>query len=140
MPVQIIDRHQRTPRWLYWLLQAACAYMLFFELIDIPEVISRREELAQLLPGRYGARLMMRPFVFSTLLLFAWIRFFSRERDGARLASLMAAIALMLSVIVMWLNGSVNDMHYSPWLTRGYPVAALVFIIYGIRGRECHDV
>lgn len=129
-------RSRSTPRWLYWLVQAACAYLLFFEAIGIVDVLSHREELAQMVPGGYGARLFMRPFVFSGLVLYAWIRLFRREREGARLAALLAAITLGLSALVMWLNGLVSDMHYPTWLTLGYPLAALVFMVYVVRGRD----
>lgn len=126
---------QQTPPWLYWLLQATCAYLLLIEFREIFEVLSRREELAQLIPGSYGARLLRRPFIASALIIFGWTRFFWREREGARIAALMAVIALVLHWVVMYLNLTVNDLHYSAWLTIGYPLAGLVFLTYVIRGR-----
>lgn len=128
--------HRQTPLWLHWLLQAACAYLLIFELLGIVEVLSKREELSRLVPGGFGARLLMRPFVFSALILYGWIRFFRRERDGARVAALMAAIVLGLSSLVMWLNAAVNDLHHTAWLMLGYPLVGLAFLAYVVRGRD----
>lgn len=126
---------ERTPRWLYWMLQGACAYVLLFEAADIVVVLRHREQLDQLVGG-YAARLFMRPFIGTALILGGWIRFFRPERAGARVWALAAAVALAMSALVMALNSSVNDLHYSRWLMLGYPLAALVFLVYVVGGRE----
>lgn len=126
---------ERTPRWLYWMLQGACAYVLLFEATDIVVVLRHREQLDQLVGG-YAARLFMRPFIGTALILGGWIRFFRPERAGARVWALAAAVALAMSALVMALNSSVNDLHYSRWLMLGYPLVALVFLVYVVRGRE----
>lgn len=126
---------ERTPRWLYWMLQGACVYVLLFEAADIVVVLRHREQLDQLVGG-YAARLFMRPFIGTALILGGWIRFFRPERAGARVWALAAAVALAMSALVMALNSSVNDLHYSRWLMLGYPLAASVFLVYVVRGRE----
>lgn len=126
----------RTPVWLFWLFQAACAYILILELASIPLVLVMREELQQTVPGGYGARLFMRPFVIGGSLLLGWIRFFWPEREGARAFAMIGGALLMVFSIVIWLNASVNDMPVSPWVWLGYPLAALVFFAYSAGGRE----
>lgn len=134
--MRIFFSRRRTPRWLYWLLQAACAYVLVSELIGVADALAARDELARMVPGGLGARLFLRPFIFSGLMLFAWHRFFWAEREPARLIAVAAAIALGLTSVVMWLNAEVNDIHQPAWLAVGYPLAALVFLAYATAARE----
>lgn len=125
-----------TPRWLYQLLLVATAYVFFSECYGIVEVLARRDELARVVPARYGGRMFIRPFVISALALYAWWGFFRTERPGARAVALVAGMFLTGTSIVMWLSMQVSDWHYSPFRAFGYPVCALICCIYVIFGRE----
>jgi len=129
------QRH-RTPAWVYWSLIGATAYVIIAKGHGMLEVLARREELAQIVPGAYGARMFMRHFIITGSALLAWWFFFRQEAKGARVMALLGALFLLGTSIVMWLSMQVSDWHYSPFFTIGYPLCALAYLTYAIRGRE----
>lgn len=100
------------------------------------EVPGRRDELAQIVPGGYGARIFMRPFVITGSAPLAWWFFFRHEAEGARVMALSGALFLLGTSIVMWLSMQVSDWQYSPFYTIGYPLCALAYLTYAIHCQE----
>jgi len=132
----VIGRYQATPRWVYWSLIGATAFAVAGEGYAIFDMLSRREEIAQMVPGGEAARMFIRPFLITAGLLAAWWWFFRHEARGSRVIALLASLFLGNRAIVMVVSMQVSDWHYPTFYTIGYPLCALAFLIYAIRGRE----
>ena len=132
----MMDRYLATPRWVYWPLIGATAYTFVGEGYGLVEVLSRRDEIAQIVPAGQGARMFMRPFVTTASLLAAWWWFFRHEAEGSRVMALLAALFFGATAIVMVLSMQVSDWRYPAFYTIGYPLCALAFLVYAIGGRE----
>lgn len=136
---RVMARHWEdggTPRWVYLSLLGATAYVVGSEGLGMLDVLARQDEIAEIVPGGYRARLFLRPFVVTATALSLWWFFFRHEAEGARVMALFAALFLLASSVVMWLSMQVSDWRYSPWHTVGYPLCALAYLVYAIRGRE----
>jgi hypothetical protein len=132
----MMDRYLATPRWVYWSLIGATAYTLVGDGYGLVEVLSRRDEIAQIVPAGQGARMFMRPFVTTASLLAAWSWFLRHEAEGSRVMALLAALFFGATAIVMVLSMQVSDWRYPAFYTIGYPLCALAFLVYAIGGRE----
>ena len=132
----MIGRYRATPGWVYWSLIGATAYAIAGEGYGIIEVISRRDEVAQIVPAGAGARMFIRPFAITASLLAAWWWFFRHEAEGSRVLALLAALFFGATAIVMVLSMQVSDWRYSAFYTIGYPLCALAFLLYTIKGKE----
>jgi len=132
----VIGRYRATPRWVYWSLIGATAFAISGEGYGIFEVLSRRDEVAQIVPSGAGARMFIRPFVITAGLLAAWWWFFRHEAEGSRVIALLAALLFGATAIVMALSMQVSDWHYLAFYIVGYPLCALAFLVYAIKGRE----
>jgi hypothetical protein len=123
-----------TPRWVYFALIAATVYVVVSEGLGIIDVLARREQIQQIVP--HGARYFLRPFVITAAALGLWWFFFRHEAEGSRVFALFAALFLLATSVVMWLSMQVSDWTYSRWHTIGYPLCAIAYLVYAIRGRE----
>jgi hypothetical protein len=99
--------------------------------------------LAKIVPGRYGARIFVRPFVVTASALLAWWFFFRHEAKGARTFALLGALLLLSTSIVTWLSTPLSDWDCSIFYWRcsasytiGYPLCALAYLTFAIGGRE----
>ena len=87
-----MGRYRATPRWVYWSLIGATAIAIAGEGYGIVEVLSRRDEVAQIVPAGADARMFIRPFIITAGLLAAWWWFFRHEAVGSRVIALLAAL------------------------------------------------
>jgi hypothetical protein len=58
------------------------------------------------------------------------------EAKGSRVIGLLAGLFFGATAIVMVLSMQVSDWRYPAFYTVGYPLCALAFLMYAIRGRE----
>ncbi len=100
-------------------------------------MLSRRDEVAQIVPSGAGARMFLRPFIITAGLLAAWWWFFRHEAEGSRVIALLAALFFGATAIVMVLSMQVSDWHYPAVYTVGYPLCALAFLS-GVGSDDLH--
>jgi len=58
------------------------------------------------------------------------------EREGARVFALVAAALIFCVLVVIWANSSLGTVSYPLVLRWGLPPSMLVYLLYGILGRE----
>lgn len=129
-------RHSPTPGWVFWLLQIACLALMIVFITEMFAVMRARDELAAIVPGGYGSRMFLRPFILAGVLALLWWRFWWPEREGARPMALAAAFVLSINGVAIAINNSLGQTGYPPREVALYFASALVFVIYTVRGRE----
>jgi hypothetical protein len=125
-----------TPPWLRRALLLCTWFIILYSGWRTLRIFVLSPELYRLDSGPFMARTMLGPPVLLGMTLALWFRFFRDEREGARVFALVAALVLFISLVVIWITTSMGTVRY-PWFIHWVlPVCALVYLLYGILGRE----
>jgi hypothetical protein len=110
-------------------------YLIAYHAWETFTVITRYREIMDM-TGAFAVRYIMGPPVKLAALTLLWFRFFMYEREGARVFALTAAFLLFCVMVVVWANTSLGNVRYPAVLRWGLPVCAIIYLLYGIMGRE----
>jgi hypothetical protein len=125
----------RTPPRLRRAMVLCTWFMIAYHAWETLSVVRRFREIWAW-AGPFAARVTMGPPIFLAMFLGLWFRFFRHEREGARVFALALAFLLFCATVVVLVHAGMGTARYPFALRWGLPVCVVVYLLYGIAGRE----